>query len=100
MTIYEHRTTMTATAGSAMTVTLPRLHGIMHQLLVRANTDTTLFRVNLTDNNSVIRLNYAFHRGEINDVMTRLPLQGQYTVQVTNASQSDAFTVVLAARDQ
>ena len=90
---------MVASAGSAAAVTLKVLGGLCRQLLVRANTSTTVFRVNLTDSNDVIRRNYAFHRGELNDMEITLPMAGAYTIQVTNASLNDTFQVVLGVQE-
>ena len=90
---------MVASAGSAAAVTLTIFGGLGRQLLVRANTATTVFRVNLRDSNDVIRRHYAFHRGELNDMEMTLPMQGAYTVQVTNASPNDTFTVVLGVQE-
>ncbi len=99
MHIYEHKTTMVASLGSASTISLDVRGGLMQQLLVRANSTGTVFRVNLTDEDGVVRRNYDFVEGELNDVGSRFPMVGNYTVQVTNATSADTFTVRLAVQE-
>lgn len=99
MTIYEFRTSMTTASASAEGATLNIPGGILRQVLIRANTDTTVFRVDLEDSNGQTRLNYDYHRGELNDVNLQFPIAGQYTVNITNASPNDTFTVILAVQE-
>ena len=98
MTVYEHRASVTTASGSIGSSTL-NMKGLLRDVLVRANTATTVFRVDLTDSNSVIRLNYAFHTGEMHDDKISFPVQGTYTVNITNASPNDIFTLVLAVQE-
>ena len=102
MTVYEHRASVTAVSGTVSSSTLFIQGGLGRQLLVRANTATTLFRVALVDGNSVTRRNWGFHRGEVNDTSDniRLAFAGSYAIQITNASADDTFAVVLAVQEQ
>lgn len=99
MTIYEHRDSLTTASGSVGTSTLYIPGGLVRQVLIRANTATTLFRADLTDENSVIRRHYAFHRGELNDMTIQLAVAGSYRVNITNASPDDTFTVVVSVQE-
>jgi hypothetical protein len=75
MTIYEFVTSGIPTAaGSVSSTTLKIQGGLLRQMLVRANTASTVFKVNLSDDNSTTRLNYGFHTGEINDTGETGPL--------------------------
>ena len=98
MTGYEHRATSTTASGAVSTSTLYISGGRGSQLLVRANTATTLFRVSLLDENNVTRRHWGFHRGELNDTSDniRFILVGSYGIQITNASPDDTFTIILA----
>ena len=99
MKIYEHRDSVATNSGETSTTTLKIIGGLCSQFLVVANTATTVFRCSLVDDKSVSRLNYGFHRGEINDIGCNLPMQGTYTLNITNASPNDVFTIVLAVRE-
>jgi hypothetical protein len=94
--IYEYRTSLTASAGSTSAVTLKITGGLMQQFLVQANTASTVFRSNLVDKKSTTRMQYGFHTGQLNDVGSSLPLQGEITINITNASPNDIFKVTLA----
>ena len=101
MTVYEHTASVTAASGSVSTATLYIPGGLGRQLLVRANTATTLFRVTLTDQDSIARRHWGFHRGELNDTSDniRLAFTGSYSVQITNASPDDTFRIILAIEE-
>lgn len=96
MTIYEFTTSMVVSGGSNNAATLKCIGGRLQYLLIRANTATTVFRANLVDDNSVTRLNYDFHEGEIVDDKISFPMVGQYTVNITNASPNDTFKIILS----
>lgn len=96
MTIYEFNTTLTVQGGSNNGVTHNIVGARCQYLLIRANTATTIFRADLKDNNGVIRLRYDFHEGEIVDDKINFPMTGKYTVDITNSSPNDTFTVLLS----
>lgn len=98
--IYVHRASLTTASGSISSATLNVKGGLMEQLVVRANTATTIFRADLVDANSVTVANYDYHEGELNDIGRHLPMAGTYTLNITNASPNDTFTVLLAVAEQ
>ena len=100
MTVYTHRATVTVASGAGATSTLYVPGGLGNQLLIRANTSSTLFRADLKDDNGVIRVNYGFVRGELNDQDLRLAMAGSYAVEITNADVDDTFTVVLSVEER
>ncbi len=103
MSIYEYYATVSSAGGSNASTTLKVRGGLLQQVLVRANTASTVFRVNLVDDNTVTRLNYGYHTGELNDTgiggALPMPMEGQYTVNITNASPNDTFTIILAIQE-
>ena len=99
MTVYEHRASITAVAGSVCSAPLNIGGGLCRQVLIRSTTASTVFRADLTDSNAIIRRHYAFHTGEINDMGLSFPMVGNYTINVTNASPNDTFTVVVAVQE-
>ena len=92
---------MTAASGTVSSASLYIPGGIGRQLLIRANTATTLFRAALIDENSVTRRHWGFHRGELNDTTDniRMAFTGSYTIQITNASPDDTFTTILSIQE-
>ena len=99
MTIYEHRTSLTISSGSIGTTTLKIFGGLGRQLLIRANTASTVFRSDLEDDQNIVRRNYDFHTGELNDMDLQLPLVGNYRISITNISSGDTFRVILAVQE-
>lgn len=100
MNIYEHRASITTASGSTSTATLRLRGGLLRYLLIRAQTSsTTEFRANLVDENSVTRINYAYHQGEIVDDKICLPVVGNYTINITNASPDDTFQMVFSVQE-
>ena len=97
--IYEFTTSMTVTAAGVAQATLKMRGGIARQFLIRANTDTTVFRANLKDSNGDIRRTYDFHQGELVDDAIQLPVQGQYTISLTNVSVTDVFKIILGVEE-
>ena len=61
MTIYEHRASVTAVAGSVASVTLTVPGGLCRQVLIRSATSlATIFRADLTDANGTVRVQASY----------------------------------------
>ena len=71
----------------------------MRQLFVQANTSTTVFRLNVQDQNDLQRLDYGFHTGMLNDNALTLPCAGRMRISVTNASPNDIFSVYIGVQE-
>lgn len=103
MNIYRHETSQTTVGGSVSTTTLKINGGLLRQVLIRANTATTVFRANLAEVSGITVLNYGYHNGEINDTGSSgalpLPVLGDYTLNITNASPNDLFNVRLIVQE-
>ena len=99
MTVYEFRNTITAAAGVASAIGLNIPGGLIRQVLVRANTDTTVFRVNLTDASGLRFRDYGFHTGEVNDASMALAIAGSLAVNITNASPNDTFSIRISVQE-
>ena len=99
MTIYEVKTSITTASGSVTTTSLRILGGICRYVLVRANTSTTVFRVNLQDEDSVRLMDWGIHTGELVDANISIPLAGVHRLQLTNASPDDTFTIRLRVEE-
>ena len=90
MQIYQFRTSLTVSGGSASTLSLNVIHGLCRQVIVEAATDTTTFFANIVDENSLNVMDYGMQTWKMNDV-TSFPMKGVYTFSITNASQTDTF---------
>ena len=103
MNIYRHTTSQTTVGGSISTTTLKINGGLLRQVLIRANTSTTVFRADLTEVGGIAVLNYGYHNGEINDTGASgalpLPVYGDYTLNITNASPNDVFNIRLIIQE-
>lgn len=103
MNIYRHETSQTAASGSVSSTTLNIRGGLLRQVLIRAGTSSTLFRVDIKEQTGITVLNYGYHEGEIQDTglsgALPLPVLGNYTINITNASRDDIFDVRLLVQE-
>lgn len=96
MIVYEFKTSMTVSGGSANSVTHNIVGGLLNYVLIRSLTSqTTAFNANLAESDGTVRIKYDFHANEIVDNSINLPVTGRYTVNILNASATDTFRVVL-----
>lgn len=100
MTIYEHRATITASAGSAATTTLRVVGGRLTNIFVEAQTSAaTVFRAELIDDHQIKRVRWGWQRQQLNDDKLSFPMVGTYVLQLTNITPTDTFNVVLAVEE-
>ena len=99
MTVYEQRATVTAAAGQASSIGLNIVGGLIRQVLVRANTDATVFRANITDASGLRIVDYGYHTGEINDTKASLAVSGSLALNITNASSNDTFSIKISVEE-
>lgn len=100
MTIYEFKTSLTVQAGSASAVTLNIRGGLLRSVYVKSNTQSTVFRANLVDENGANRIDYGFSTGMINDYSIAFPIVNKYTFSITNANpDNETFRVVLGVEE-
>ena len=98
--IYEHKTSMVLSGGSANTFTLKVIHGLLRNVYVRANSSTTVFRFNLQDEDGEQRIDYGFSTGIINDNSIAFPIVGRYKGSITNANPTqDTFKIILGVEE-
>ena len=88
---------MVAASGQASGITLNIPGARLRNVLVRANTATTIFRANLNDGSDT-RINWDYEQGELNDMLD-FPVSGNYTFSITNASPDDTFRVILSFQE-
>lgn len=98
MTIYQHRATITASGGTTSSTTLKVRGGLCRQVLIIANTATTVFQPFITDESGLEVSRYGLQTGELSDI-TSIPMAGQYTINITNASPDDTFKIMLGIEE-
>lgn len=98
MTIYPFRTSVTTAGGSTSSTSLKVSGGICRQVIVQANTASTIFQANLTDENGLKVMDYGVQTGEMNDV-TAFPMAGSYIFNITNASPDDTFKLYFSVEE-
>lgn len=98
MRIHQHRATITASGGSTSSTTLNIAGGICRQVLIVANTSTTVFQPFITDEAGLEVSRYGLQTGEMSDITT-IPMAGVYIVRITNASPDDTFKIMLGIEE-
>lgn len=98
MTIYQHRATVTTASGSTSSTTLRVIGGICRQILIAANTATTVFQPFITDDSGMEVSRYGLQTGELSDI-TSIPMAGEYIIRITNASPDDTFKIMLGIEE-
>lgn len=100
MRIYEFKTSLTVSGGSASTVTLSVIGGLLRSVYVRANTSTTVFRAYMNDEDGLNRIDYGFSTGMLNDYTIAYPMVNRYTLNITNANpNNDTFSIRLGVQE-
>lgn len=103
MNIYRVETSQTTVGGTISSTTLNIRGGLLRQVIIRANTSTTLFRIDIAEVGGIMVLNYGFHTGELNDTGKNgalpMPMVGNYQLSITNASPDDTFNVRLLIQE-
>jgi len=99
MRIYQHRATVIAESGSTSSESMRIVGGLCRQFAIKANTATTVFKANLVDSKNFTILDYGFHTGTLNDYQLYVPMDGAYTINLTNASADDTFRVYMGVQE-
>ena len=98
MQVYKFVKTVTVAASSGSTNTHNIGGGVCRKLFVEATTAGTRFKVNVTDDtNSTIRT-YNYRTGKLDDEKPFI-LTGINTINITNSTANEDFTVKLWIRE-
>lgn len=100
MTLYFNRLqpSQVTTSGGRWVYTTTNIRGILMHLIVRASTSTTTFDFQIQDNFGVTLYERQDIDGEINEQMA-IPVKGQYTLRINDASKDEGFNVYMAIRE-
>lgn len=94
---YFKQGTMTAALGT-ISVTIPAVDGKCVLLHVSSATATTTFDVRLTDRFSINVLDDTDATGTYNQLM-QMPVYGNFTLTVRNASVNELFTYLIVIQE-
>ncbi len=92
MRVYKFEKTITVSSGSGSANTLDVIGGLAYKILVLADTVTTRFKVNITDDDNDVVRAYNFKKGRLDDEKP-LSMVGIYTVNITDSDTDEDFTV-------
>ena len=88
--------TLTASSGSASETFTTQ--GICYQIIVKPETASTQYDIQLIDFNSLVVYKRASEVGTLND-LTSLPLSGTYTVSIDNSTVDEDFIILVMVRN-
>jgi hypothetical protein len=99
MTILTHpeRPLGVATVSGSWSANTIVLTGMLGQVTIQPDTETTMYDFSLTDDENVL----VYERTDITgDLMEELnvPIHGIYTMAISNSTRDESFTVVLNVR--
>lgn len=90
--IYKYKTTVAVTTGSGATNTNPVIGGICREVLVKPDTATNTYKINIVDEDSITVKTYDFKKGQYIDT-TPFIAYGVYTINITDATIDENFIV-------
>ena len=77
-----------------------RLHAMLQQIFVKANTSTTTFKFQIIDYDSrIIYDSENFSSGTLNETNTTIPLKGTYTLKIYSSSLEEDFKIMLSMKE-
>jgi hypothetical protein len=89
---------MTVSGGSSTFSSLNNIGGICRQVFISAQTNTTIFKMSIVNDDDLTVRQYALHTGEIND-LEEFPIYGVNNINITNVSNTDTFDVLLLIQE-
>ena len=98
MSILNNRISKTLTASSGSASDTFNAQGLCQQILVKPATSSTQYDISLTDSGSVVVFKRTSEVGILNELIT-LPLVGNYTVAIDNATADEDHEVLIVVRN-
>ena len=95
--VHQEKYTVTTATGSA-SQTIRAGGNICYDILVKAETSSTTFDVSLTDVYGNVTLSREDNTGELSEQMQKLTY-GNWTLDITNASADEDFSILLLFRE-
>lgn len=92
------RKTGTTVAGSDTIDFSFSLGVFVRQIIVKFDSSNTTFDVSITDSNNDVVYSRDNETGSINELI-QLPMLGNYSLEITNASKDENYTVQIIAHE-
>ena len=90
------RKTVTPSSGSVSETF--STHGLCHQILVKPSTASTQYDVSILNSDSVTVFKRSDEEATFNELMI-LPLSGNYTITIDNATVDEEFIILVIVRN-
>ena len=88
-----------STISGGVSVTTPKVIGFLRQIIVKADTASTVFDVLINDGSSLDLFSREDVDGELNELLT-LPVQSALRITVSGATADEAFKIYLAIQER
>ncbi len=100
MSIFFNRLYFDPTAVSGqVSVKTDKVIGFLRQIIVQADTDTTVFDVLINDGSSLDLFSREDIDGELNELIT-LPVHSPLRITVSGSTKDEAFKIYLAIQER
>lgn len=86
------------TSGGVSETSTTKIRGILMHIIIRANSDDTTFDFQLYDDDSVVIFERNDVDGGINE-QVMIPVEGEYTLSITQASANETFRIYFMIRE-
>jgi len=101
MSINVHREVpvgVTTINGHWESATTSKLNGLLRHIIVKANSDGTIFDFYMQDTNQVVIFRREDIDGELNEQVA-IPVHDKYSLYIDNATADETFTVYLGVQE-
>jgi len=96
--IYQESPLNATTSGNSWNSSPLKLRGLCRQVIVKATNTNTFFDFTIFDEDNIEVLHRDSNEADLNELLT-LPLQGLYTLRISNSTNDEAYTVKLIIQE-
>lgn len=94
MVLHREEFSETASSGAISVTTSESIDGMCRNVLVSPATSTTTWDMTITDGDAFIIFKRTKKAGDLSELID-LPMRGQYTIAIANASVDEVFKITL-----
>lgn len=96
--IHKEKLAITTASGTISGNTSARIQGLLRSISVKPTTASTTFDIKLVDDQSVTLWERLSETGSFSEQVA-LPFRGVYTLTISNATNDEAFTIMLGIEE-